>query len=68
MITEKIENVLIKVLQLLKLLLYGELGTKMALQTAAISRFKGLLEHTNIYVLFKNSMEYSDESLRKKQP
>lgn len=42
---EKNEKVLLKVLYLLKNMLYGEAGTPQALKTNVISRLTSLLDH-----------------------
>jgi len=44
---EKVQELLIKVLDIIKLLLEGEGGTDSFLETSGIKRLKGLLTHEN---------------------
>jgi hypothetical protein len=47
---EKVQPLLIKVLDILKLLLEGEGGTDSFLKTPGIKRLKGLLQHDNFLI------------------
>ena len=55
LIEEKAEEILLKVLILIKVLLYGKLGTPKALTTQIISRLTSLLQHQNCRVFEKKN-------------